>query len=211
MDLEPNKNVKLQYTITVPEDIPNAEYNAEISLISENQFQEQGTAAFANLAAGMPILIQIGDEFAENAEILRFTSDKKIYEKIDVNFLTTIKNLGDVHISPIGEIVVENIFKQEVARVPFNKNTQSLLSDHIGNYQDTWVQSGYLSPNHSIILGPLKAKVLITYRSFQPGFATLTSETTFWVIPWKIILTILGIILLGIMVRASKKRIEEKA
>lgn len=208
--LEPNKNTKLGYTISVPNDATNGEFNVEIFLISENDLQQAGTAAFANLAAGTPFLIQIGDEFIENAELLRFSADQKTYEKINVNLLTRIKNLGDTHITPTGEIVIENIFRQEVARIPFNKNNQSLLRDTTGNYQDSWVQSSYLSPNNTIALGPLKAKLFVTYRSFQPGFAVLNAETTFWIIPWKIIIAIIAALLLVIIVRTTKKRIEKK-
>jgi hypothetical protein len=208
--LEPNKNIELEYTITVPQDATKGEFNAEIFLISESSTQQNITAAFANLAAGTPFLIQIGDEFVENAELLRFVSDKKIYEKIDITFLTKIKNLGDTHITPTGEIIVENIFKQEVARIPFNKNNQSLLRDNIGNYEDYWNQSSYLSPNKALALGPLTAKLLVTYRSIQPGFAVLNGETTFWIIPWKIIIAILVITILVIIIRTWKKKSERK-
>lgn len=210
LELEPNKNVKLQYTINVPTDTTDGEFNVEIFLISENAYQQQGTAAFTNLAAGTPILIQIGDDYVQNAELLRFVADKKVYEKIDVNFLTTIKNLGDMHITPTGEILIQNIFRQEVARIPFNKNAQSLLRDTLGNYEDNWTQSGYLTPSKAIALGPMKAKLMVTYRSFQPGFAVLASETTFWIIPWKIIIAILTVLLLAIIIRISKKKIEKR-
>lgn len=208
--LEPNKNTKLKYTITVPKDTTDGEFNAEIFLISESDFNQQTTAAFTNLAAGTPFLIQIGDEFIENAELLRFMSDKKTYERINVKFLTHIKNLGDTHITPTGEIVIENIFRQEVARIPFNKNDQSLLRDTNGNYEDIWLQSSYLSPNNAIALGPLKAKLLVTYRSFQPGFAVLNAETTFWIIPWKLIIVITAVVLLAIIFRTIRKKIAKK-
>lgn len=210
LKLEPNKNVKLQYTIKVPTDATNGEFNVEIFLISENVYKQQGTAAFTNLAAGTPILIQIGDDYVQNAELLRFVANKKVYEKVDVDFLTTIKNLGDMHITPTGEILIQNIFRQEVARIPFNRNSQSLLRDTLGNYEDNWTQSGYLSPNNAIAVGPMKARLMLTYRSFQPGFAVLASETTFWIIPWKIIIAILTVILLAIIIRISKKKIEKR-
>lgn len=208
--LEPNKNIKLKYSITVPQDATKGEFNAEIFLISQTEFEQIGTGAFTNLAAGTPFLIQIGDEFVENAELLSFISDKKIYEKINVKLLTHIKNIGDTHITPTGEIVIENIFRQEVARLPFNKNNQSLLRDTDGNYEDIWLQSSYLSPNNAIALGPLKAKLLVTYRSFQPGFAVLNAETTFWIIPWKIIIAITVTILLAIIVKAIRKKLAKK-
>lgn len=210
LTLESNKNTKLKYTIEVPQDATNGEYNVEIFLISQSKFQQSGTAAFASLAAGTPILIRVGDEFVENAELLEFVSDKKIYEKIHTTFYTRIKNLGDTHIKPKGEIIVENIFKQEVARVPFNRNNQSLLRDTTGDYEDYWDQSSYLSPNNAIAIGPMKAVLLVTYRSFDPGFAVLSAETTFWIIPWKIIIAILLLIILAIIIRTNKKKARKR-
>lgn len=210
LTLESNKNTKLKYTIKVPQDATNGEYNVEIFLISQSEFQQSGTAAFASLAAGTPILIKIGDEFVENAELLEFVSDKKSYEKIHATFYTRIKNLGDTHIKPKGEIIIENIFKQEVARIPFNKNNQSLLRDTTGDYEDYWDQSSYLSPNNAIAIGPMKAVLLVTYRSFDPGFAILNAETTFWIIPWKIVIAILLVIILAIIIRTNKKKARRK-
>ncbi len=208
--LEPNKNTKLKYTIRVPLDVTNGEYNTQIFLISQSVENLQGSQAFANLAAGTPILLRVGDEFIENAELLHFVTDKKAYEKINVDFLTQIKNLGDTHITPVGEIVIENIFKQEVARIPFNRNKQSLLRDNIGNYTDNWSLSGYLSPSKALALGPMKASIIVTYRSIAPGFSTLTSQTSFWIIPWKIILAIVAIILTGIIIYIGKKKRQNK-
>ncbi|OGC36654.1 hypothetical protein A3K02_00620 [candidate division WS6 bacterium RIFOXYD1_FULL_33_8] len=208
--LESNKNTKLKYIINVPPDATNGEYTAEIFLISQSDAQRKGTAAFTNLGSGMPILIQIGDEFVENAELLTFTTEKKWYEKTSVNFYTTIKNIGDTHITPSGEIIITNIFRQEVARIQFNRNTQSLLRENTGNYIDNWTQSGYLSPNKAIALGPLKAKLLVTYRSIQPGFAVLTEDVTFWIIPWKIIVAILVVALAGIIYSISRKKLQNR-
>ena len=208
--LEPNKNTKLRYTINVPTDVTNGEYNAQIFLISKSESEARGTATFANLATGTPILIQVGDEFVENAELLRFMVDKKIYERVDIDFLTQIKNLGDTHITPAGEIVIENIFRQEVARIPFNRNRQSLLRDNLGNYIDNWSQSGYLSPSKRLTIGPMRARILATYRSLHPGFATLSAETTFWIIPWKLIIAFCVVLLTGIIIYISKKKIQRR-
>lgn len=208
--LEPNKNTKLRYTINVPLDVTKGEYNAQIFLISKSADSTQGSVTMANLAAGTPILLQVGDEFVENAELLRFATDKKSYEKVNVDFLTQIKNLGDTHISPAGEITIENIFKQEVARIPFNRNKQSLLRDNLGTYVDNWSQSGYLSPSKAIAIGPMKASIVVTYRSIAPGFATLSAQTSFWIIPWKILIAIAVIILTGIIIITSKKKIRKK-
>lgn len=206
VELEPNKNVKVKYTISVPKNATDGEYNVEIFLISKNNIDANGTVAYTSLASGMPILIKVGDEFVENAELLRFATDKKTYEKPNVNFETKIKNLGDTHITPTGEIVIQNIFRQEVARISFNANRQSLLRDNIGNYQDNWSIPGYLTADKKIAIGPMKANLLVTYRSYQPGFATLSSKATFWIIPWKWIIGIFVVALTATIYKVTRKK-----
>lgn len=208
--LEPNKNTKIHYSITVPEDITDGEYNAQIFLVSQTDAKGSGTMTFTNLASGMPILIRVGDEFVENAELLRFATEKKVYEEVNIDFYTKIKNLGDTHITPSGEIVVENIFNQEVARIPFNNNKQSLLRDNIGNYVDNWSMSGLLSPDKKLMVGPMKAQLIVTYRSFQPGFATLNGQADFWIVPWKLLITVLSAVIAVSAVLIARKKISKR-
>lgn len=54
LTLEPSKNTKLKYTINVPTNTTEGEFNAEIFLISQTKGELEGTGAFTNLAAGTP-------------------------------------------------------------------------------------------------------------------------------------------------------------
>lgn len=200
IDLIPNKNEKIYYEINVPKDATKGEYTVIIAFISENEEKLTGSGATTTLTLGMPILVQIGDEFVENAELLKFSTDKNFYEYPTLTFNTRISNIGDTHITPVGEIVLTNIFKQEVAKIPFNANSQSILRDNTGNYETLWNLGSFLTKDKAIVLGPIKANLILTYRTFQPGFAPLTAEVTFWIIPWKIILIALVVIVAIIVV-----------
>ena len=208
IELVPNKNIKVKYTITVPDDVTEGEYNAEIFLLSEtNDSEGEGTVASTVLGSGVPFLIKIGDDYVENAELLVFRADKKIYEFPNVKFSTQISNLGNTHISPVGEISITNIFDQEVARIKFNGNNQSLLRETTGTYEDVWYDDSFLSEENEIMFGPMKANLVATYRTISPGFSPLLAETTFWIIPWKIIAGILlGIILIVVFVKLRKRK-----
>lgn len=208
VELVPNRNEKIYYDIVVPKDATKGEYNVIIAFKSQTEDQPLiGTGTVSTLASGTPILIKIGKDFVENAELLSFTTDKNFYEFPNVIFTTRIKNLGDTHISPIGEIVLTNIFDKEVARIPFNANTQSLMRDNTGNYESTWDFGKFLTNDKQIVLGPIDAKLVATYRTFQPGFAPLTAETSFWVLPWRYIVAALLIVtLLVIIVKTAKKK-----
>ncbi len=205
--LEPNKNQKIYYEIKVPKEVTKGEYNAIIAFSSENNQGANGTAALTTLSSGMPILIKVGDDFVENAELLKFNTDKNFYEFPNVKFETIIKNIGDTHIAPAGEIVLTNIFKQEVARIPVNPNSQSILRENSGNYQINWDFDKFLTPDNKIILGPIDANLIVTYRSFQPGFAPLTATTSFWIIPWKYLI---GLLLLIVLLIITIKQIKKK-
>lgn len=207
IELVPNKNIKIKYTITVPADATEGEYNAEVFLLSEEDDSEKtGTYASTVLGSGVPILIKIGDEFIESAELVYFQADKKIYEFPDVIFTTNIKNLGNTHIAPVGEIAITNIFDQEIDRIKFNGSNQSLLRENSGTYEDEWYNKALLSTDKKIMFGPMKANLVATYRTISPGFAPLIGETTFWIIPWKIILGILLAIILLILILRKKKK-----
>jgi hypothetical protein len=213
INLIPNKNEKLYYTIKVPKNATKGEYNVIIAFMSESETRQLlGTGALSTLTSGTPILIKVGDEFLENAELLEFSTDKNFYEFPNINFLTKIKNLGDTHITPIGEIVLTNMFGKEIARVPFNENTQSILRGNMGIYTSDWDYGKFLTNEKELVIGKIAAKIIITYRSFQPGFHSLTSETTFWVIPWRYILIALIIIILTMIIvrRLTKKKKEYK-
>lgn len=211
--LVPNKNEKIYYDIVVPENTTKGEYNIIISFLSQSgNSGPNGTATLTTLNSGTPILIKIGKDFVENAELLNFTTDRNFYEFPNVLFTTKIKNLGDTHITPIGEIVLTNMFDKEIARIPFNQNTQSIMRENTGNYESTWDFGEFLTKDKQLVLGPIDAKLVATYRTFQPGFAPLTAETSFWIIPWRYIVAILLIIILIVIIikTAKKKKTEYK-
>jgi hypothetical protein len=206
INLIPNRNEKIFYEIDVPEDVTKGEYTVIIAFISEIEEEILGTAAFTSLSSGTPILIKVGDEFVENAELLKFTTDRNFYETPTVRFETTLNNLGDTHISPVGEIILTNIFNQQVATIPFNENTLSILRDNRATYETIWDYGSFLNADNKLILGPINAQLIVMYRSFQPGFAPLRATTSFWILPWKYIVLLLLIIITTVVILRLRKK-----
>lgn len=207
LELVPSRNVTVAYTITVPEDTTMGEYSIEIYFSSEEAEKQDITATYGVLSSGIPILVTVGDDWAESAEILDFYSAKKIYEKPNfTTLLTRIQNLGDTHITPKGDIVLTNIFKKEVGRIHFNEQNQSLLRDSNGTYESVWDLEKYINDGQ-LALGPITAETFILYRHTNPGFSVLSATTTFWIIPWKLIIMVLiAIITLYVILAIRKKK-----
>jgi len=206
LELIPNRNVTVDYTITVPEELAPGEYNAEIYFSSEEAEKQEATSAYSVLSSGIPILVIIGDDYAESAEIIDFYSTRKIYERPNfVTLITRIRNLGDTHITPKGDIVLTNILNQEVGRITFNDMDQSILRDNSGDYESVWDLETYIDEG-KIALGPITAEAIILYRRNNPGFSILSATTTFWIIPWKLIILILTVIIVIYVVLRLKKK-----
>lgn len=211
LELVPNRNITVGYTITVPEEITLGEYSVEIYFTSEEAEKQDVTATYSVLNSGIPILITVGDEYSESAEILDFYSTKKIYEKPNfTTLITRIQNLGDTHITPKGDIVLKNIFNKEVGRIQFNSSDQSILRDNSGIYESTWDLDRYIS-NKQLAIGPITAETLILYRRNNPGFAVLSASTTFWIIPWKLLILILLAIIITYVVLTLRKKRKDKS
>ena len=74
-------------------------------------------------------------------------------------------------------------------------------------YEINWTIRQIFLKENKVILGPIKANLTITYREYQPGFAPLTAQLSFWIIPWRIILIIVGVItLLVVLIKFIKRK-----
>jgi hypothetical protein len=211
LELIPNKNITVNYTITVPQELAPGEYSAEIYFVSEEAIKQNETTSYNLLSSGIPILITIGDDYAESAEILDFYSTKKVYEKPNfTTLITRIQNLGDTHITPKGDIVLTNMFNQEVGRIAFNDTNQSILRDNTGTYESNWDLDTYINDG-TIAIGPITAETIILYRRTNPGFSVLDATTTFWIIPWKLIILILTVIIVVYVAFTIKRKKQKKS
>lgn len=208
LKLFPNEYTKLKYTITVPKDVASGEYNAQVFLLSQTQKKniEKSSSAFADLGAGSVFLIKVG-EISEKAQIEYFKTEKQFYEYTPTIFEAMYVNKGNTHIKPTGDIVIVNFLGQEVDRINFNQNLQGLLRGTSAIYKDRWNMDNYFTKNGKIAIGPLKAILYSTYKSENPGFVTLTATTSYWVLPWKIILAI--IMVFTILIKLVNKLINK--
>jgi hypothetical protein len=207
-------NFELNYVIQVPEDAADGEYYAQIFFYTDQSLiGTDSVVTLNNLGGGPTFLIKTGDDFTEKLEILDFKATKKIYERPEVVFNTSISNTGNTHLKPQGVIVLKNMFNQELAVIEFNPNRQAIIRDTLATYISEW-QSNYLFTDEGkFAFGPITAELMITYTSESPGYSPATAETTFWILQWKLGLAILGgiIVIIWGIVALKKSRRRKKA
>jgi hypothetical protein len=92
-------------------------------------------------------------------------------------------NEGNVHLKPKGKVVIRNLLGQTVTEIPVEE--WIVLPDSSRRTLVKW--------DRHYLLGRYSATAEITYGESN---ITLLSETSFWVIPWKIILTVILSLLL---------------
>jgi hypothetical protein len=201
-----NSTKIFKYTITVPQNARNGTYFAKISFLSQNNKDPNlDIATVNNLLAGPVFLIKVGEDLKESLllspvqirnKYTAFYTDRWFYEKPPVVLFANLENDGETYITPGGEIVLTNFLNQTVDRIPFNSQKKTLLNGSRGRYQENWSPDGNLIINGKLAIGPIRAKLIVPYASVDPGITALRAETSFWIIPWKLLLILIAIIVL---------------
>jgi hypothetical protein len=194
--IEPNKSQAFNFNITVPENAEPGGHYAGILFSTQAPTSEDTNIGIAS-KVGSLILVSVAGDIKEQASIQEFKTDKPQYEEAKVNFSTTIKNTGNVHVQPKGVITVKNLIGGQVAAIDVNQLSANVLPGSSRIFESSWEDPGFK-------LGLYKATLTLTYG--DPS-QTISSSTSFWIIPWMTLLIALLVIavVLAILIFAIKR------
>lgn len=192
----PHKQQEFQYFLKVPADARPGGHYAAVVYEPVNPLGITGTGAAVNTQLGTLFYINVAGAITENAQIVQFSA-KGFSEYGPVSIATEIKNLGDLHIRPVGSIVVKNMLGQRV-------ETQNLDEHNI------FPEASYLYNNkfgQKFMFGRYTATMYATYGTGnnRPLMATVA----FIVFPWKmasLALLVAIAIVLAIFVFEKRKK-----
>ena len=136
---------------------------------------------------GALVLLRVSGDAKEAANVATFDTSKGIYEKGPVEFDLRVENTGSVHIKPAGIIAVTDIFGKKVADVSMEQNR--VLPGAIRKMTATW--------DKPPLMGKFTATLLTYYGTDNKQ---LSAATTFWVIPWTLIIIWLSVIIVVFVV-----------
>ena len=169
-------------------------------------------------------------------ELTKLTVSKHVYEYLPATVTLTFKNNGNTLVQPTGNLFIQrhSSDKTPLAALTINKGQGYILpgtsrslttswSDGYPHYESVNVagkssaqklswQGGNIS---KIRIGRYVAKVVAVYDDGQRD-VPITTEISFWVIPWRILLVILIVVLLilvGVIstIRRSTKKLRRKS
>lgn len=218
--LKPQEIKSLPVTLKVPANAsPGGHYG--VIRFTGTPPELKGTGVSLSASLGALLLVTVKGPVTEKLSVQGFeaahlnkdgTAGKttSLFESAPVAFVERIKNEGNIHEEPGGQVSITNMFGKTIAGVNVNlpprnilpastrKFTQSLDKSVIGNKK---------------LFGRYTATLHLTYGANKQ---TLTSSLTFWVIPYRLIAIVIvlivgGFFLLRHLIRRYNRRIITKA
>jgi len=194
IDVPPKSTREVEYVLNVPVDAePGGRYGSITfnTIAAKLPSGQSGAAVRQELAA--LVFLRITGAAHEQLAIDTFKTDKSFYEYGPVGFETRIKNLGNVHEKPTGEIVVKNMLGLKTATVKVDEK----------NVIPGAIRKINTDLKKKFLFGPYSATLTLKNGSLQ----SLTAKTTFTVIPYKIIgLILVLLVVFGLFFWKSRKR-----
>jgi len=213
-----NEEKEIPFIVKVPEDVgPGGYYGAVVFGTKPPKFSDESDNRGAGMSIGQQaatlLLFQVKGDVYEEASIREFSTDKKYYNTpFDIQFSTRIENKGNVHVAPIGTLTIKNQIGKTVEEIIFNEKVSNVLPHTFRKFAHNW--SGDMA------IGKYTATLGLTYGTPTDmggqGMQSLYTERTFWIFPWKIIIsisiTILVLaIIIWILLRVYKNKAVKKA
>ncbi len=195
--------------LTVPVNAePGGHYGVVRFNSSAPQIDQTGVALTAS--TGPLILVRVSGDIRESLTFKDFFTARGdhhqgLFESSPINIVERIANNGNVHVKPVGDIVVSNMFGKAIANLPINDQKGNVLPTSIRRFQQQLSKKW--------MFGRYTAKAQLAYGTKGQ---TLDGQIAFWVIPYRLILFALTIILiitllLRILIKHYNQKIIKKA
>ena len=188
--------------LQVPGDArPGGKYISVAFMPKSEGLSEESTGASVNSVAGALVYLTVNGEMAEEGRVVSFKAPS-FSEYGPVNLITTIKNTGDIHINPKATIEIKDLLGRKVytTALPSHLN---VFPGATRIYDTAWEKK--------LLFGRFKASLTGYYG--QENNLPLSAVTAFWVIPYKIILIVIALVVVGLIaykkLSAPKEIVEE--
>jgi len=203
IEIGPGQEKEISFQIKIPDNAsPGGYYGAIVAATTPPQLKGEGRERGAIIGVAQQtaclVLLQIAGPVEEEARVREFTTDKDFYFKspFEVKFISRIQNQGNVHIKPSGMIEIKNFFGKTVETLSVNQDGANVLPKTIRRFENTW--------RKDIGFGKYTASLILNYgtppdRGGQ-GIKSLYAQTSFWILPLKIVLPLGAGILIFVII-----------
>ena len=189
--LNNGERVRMPITITIPKDAaPGGLYGAimidAVNLPGQKTVPAGmvGTQVSIDTRVGSLLFIRVNGKVLESSYLKNFTAAQNFYENGPVTFNIDDVNTGDVYLDPYGTIAVKDMFGRTVGQT--DVAPWFVLPKSERNRVIAWNSPGFLIGRYTAVL------------QMNRGYSNLvdTKTTSFWIIPWRLLLIgLIGLVL----------------
>ena len=211
LTLGPGEKKEVQVIIEIPEDAPPGGHYAVIFWQSMPLNKEKAGVGITT-RVGALVLLEVSGNVVESAEILNFETPEKFNNRLPINFSYDLKNTGNVHIMPVGKVVIRNFLGRAITSFPANPQGGYALPGTTRTYQTASWQpknempdiegTGFFSELQrelsAFALGYYRAKLSLEYG--QKEIKTVQASYGFWVLPWRVLIPAILILVIILLV-----------
>lgn len=210
-----SKEIKnLTITINVPKTASPGGYYGVVRFTG-NPPELKDTGVSLSASIGSLILLKVNGAAKEGLTVEQFFANNNgkpgsLFESAPITFVERLKNTGNIHEEPAGLVTITDMFNNKVATLGVNQPPHDILPQSIRKFESSLDSTNI---GNKILFGRYKADLNVIYGANKQ---VVTSSITFWVIPYRLIATVIalligGFIALNILVKRYNRHIIGKA
>lgn len=198
--LVPREIKSMTITVNVPKNAsPGGHYG--VIRFTATPPELQGTGVSLSASLGALILLTVSGDIKENVTVKEFSVNHnnktgKLFESGPLTFVERFQNSGNVHEQPTGQVAITDMFGKKFASVNVNLPPKSVLPGSIRKFESS-LDSTVIG--NKKLFGRYRASLSVTYGSGS-NKKTLTSAFSFWIIPYRLIAVVIGLLVVGFFV-----------
>ncbi len=220
-ELQANETKKINFTINVPNNAALGYYYG----IRVGRLKEKSPNSRETVITGSAILSLLMEVRSPNAKkelnILDFSTTAPVYEYLPAEFNVRVRNTGNIHVVPFGDIFIDQGEKKDVGVIHANAGRGNILPQSERVFTIPWAE-GFpvrvpkmngdkavtdkngkteyttkwdLTKITNFRIGKYTANLVMVYDTGKED-VPLNATVSFWVIPWKILLVAFAVLVL---------------
>jgi len=195
LNLVPKEVKTMDITINVPKDAaPGGHYGIIRFTATPPSLKSSGVSLSTSLGALM--LVTVNGPVTEKMSVQEFSANHaskagSVFQSGPITFVQKIKNEGNIHEQPAGQVTVTDMFGRKVGIVNINLPPRNVLPNSTRKFTQSFDKSVI---GNRKLFGRYTAKLTVTYGKNKQ---TLNSSLSFWVIPYRVIAIIIALLIAG--------------
>lgn len=153
--LKPGEHRYIPFEINIPADAPPGGHYAVVWW-SDASPDAKSESVNIITRVGSLLYVRVSGDIKEAATLSPIEENSSLFHfKMPVSLRLGVKNEGNVHLKPLGEIHISNIFGQKRAALPVNDKGKIILPNENATFDVSW--------KPRVAFGPYKASAFIKY------------------------------------------------